>query len=183
MEEPREGSQRKKTVLRTFRLTEDVAKALEAAAEKDGITFNALLSRVTLDYVTWVRNAKNFGFVYLSKPLLSVLLEASDPQKLEAGVRGKYAGVLKDMTMYWFQDASPRSLIRYLELMTQHNWYLEVTKKVEANKVLLSFRHDMGPKYTIYLRTMLDQVIRNDMHSIPTFEEGSSSLTVRFTLP
>ena len=174
---------RKKTVLRTLRLPEALSKQLEDAASEDGVSFNSLTATILLDYVEWNRKAKKFGFTYISKDLMKVLLQSAEPSMLDSTVRVKYAGVLKDMAMYWYQDASLPSIIRVLELIAKHNWHVDIGKKIEGRKVTMSFRHDLGPKFTVFLRAMTESTFKNEFHSNPTYEEGENSLTVHFSLP
>jgi predicted DNA-binding ribbon-helix-helix protein len=174
---------RKRTVLRTVRLPEALSKELEEAAAEDGVSFNSLIAVVLQEYVQWTRKAKKFGFAQVSRNMLRILLAAADSDELDVQVREKYAGVLKDMAMFWYQDASPQNVIRVLEHITQHNWYVDLSKKVEGKKVTLSFRHDMGAKFNLFLKAMLDTAIRNDLRTVPVYEEGESSFTVHFSLP
>jgi len=177
-----EQVERKKSVLRTIRLSENLSKELEQVAAEDGISFNAISVSVLQEYVGWTRRAKKFGFGIVSKNLLKILLESSDGATIDRLVRERYAGVLKDMAMFWYSDASLPSIMKVLELLSLHNWHIDLSKRIEGRRVSLSFRHDLGPKFTIFLRAMLETTVKGEFHLMPTFESGDSSLTVHFSL-
>lgn len=174
---------RKKTVLRTIRIPENLSTELEEAAAADGISFNSLSSAILQEYITWTRKARKFGFAYVSKSLLKIILESANSTELDMLVRERYGGILKDMAMFWYSDASLTSIIRVLELLSLHNWHLDMGKKIDGRKVTLSFHHDLGPKFAVFLRAMLDSTLKEEFHSTPVYEEGDSSLTVHFSLP
>src|SRR5579863_1613744 len=172
IEEVDSRSQRKKTVLRTLRVPEDVARALEEAADEDGVSFNALMSSVLTDYTVWARKAKKFGFTFVSKQFFRILLESSDPKKLEALVKERYAGIMKSMAMVWFGDTSASSIIRAFELLAQHNWHMNFNWTQEGLEYTLTFQHDLGEKFSLFLKSMLESTITEDFRSRPTFEEA-----------
>jgi hypothetical protein len=177
------GTRKKKTALRTIRLPEDILLELEAAALEDGLSFNSLLVNLLMDYTIWQRRSRKFGFATISKQFLRILLDSSDPAKLEKEVRERYPSVLKSMAMFWYNDSSPPSMIKVLALISVRNWYVELNQTVEGKAHTMTFHHDMGPVFSLFLRTMLDSTVRDEFHSRPVFQEGESSLTVQFTLP
>ena len=85
--------------------------------------------------------------------------------------------------MFWYNDSSPASLIKALDLISQRNWYVEFKQTVEGRSYTMTFHHDMGPVFSLFLKTMLDSTVREEFHSRPAFQEGESSLTVKFILP
>jgi hypothetical protein len=177
------GHRKKKTVLRTIRLPEEILLELDAAAADDGISFNSLMVNLLTDYTVWQRKSRKFGFATISKQFLRMLLDSSDPVKLEKVVREKYPSVMKSMAMFWYNDSSPTSMIKVLSLISVRNWYVELNQTVEGKAHTMTFHHDLGPVFSLFLKTMIDSTVRNEFHSHPVFQEGESSLTVQFTLP
>jgi hypothetical protein len=177
------GTRRKKTALRTIRLPEDLLLELDAAAADDGLSFNSLMINLLTDYTIWQRKSRKFGFATISKQFLRMLLDSSDPAELEKMVREKYPSVMKSMAMFWYNDSSPTSMIKVLGLISVRNWYVELNQAVEGKAHTMTFHHDLGPVFSLFLKTMLDSTVRNEFHSRPVFQEGESSLTVQFTLP
>ena len=183
LDDPSRGPRRKKTALRTIRLPEDVLQELEAAATEDGISFNSLMVNVLTEYTVWQRKSKKFGFAMISKELFRILLTSSDPAMLEKSVREKYPSVLKSMAMFWYNDSSPGSIVKFLSLLGHHNWHLQLNQTNDGKSYTMTFHHDLGPAFSLFLRTMLDATVRDEFHSHPVFQEGEGSVTVQFTLP
>ena len=177
------GTRRKKTALRTIRLPEEILLELDAAAAEDGVSFNSLLVNLLTDYTIWQRKSRKFGFATISKQFLRYLLDSSDPDKLDKLVREKYPSVLKSMAMYWYNDSSPPSMIKVLALISVRNWYVELNQTVDGKAHTMTFHHDLGPVFSLFLKAMLDSTIRNEFHSRPVIQEGESSITVQFSLP
>ena len=174
---------RKKTDVRTVRVPLEISKELELAAAEDGVSYNSLLTSVLIDYATWARKAKKFGFTFVSKNFLRILLQTADSKELDRLVRERYGGILRDMAMFWFQGTTVESIVKVLELLSQHNWNIDLVKRVDGRRVTLSFHYDLGPKFSVFLKAMLDTTFRNEFHLSPTYDEGDSSLTVRFSVP
>jgi hypothetical protein len=177
------GTRKKKTVLRTIRLPEEILLELDAAAQEDGLSFNSLIINLLTDYTVWQRKSRKFGFATISKQFLRMLLDSSDPVKLEKLVREKYPSVLKSMAMFWYNDSSPISMVKVLALITVRNWYVELNQTVEGKAYTMTFHHDLGPVFSLFLKAMIDSSVRSEFHSRAVFQEGESSLTVQFTLP
>jgi len=174
---------RKRTVLRTIRLNESLATQLDEAAAEDGISTNGLVGQIFEHYFAWARKARKFGFAYISKDMYRLLLSLCDSEKLEAEIREKEPARTKSMVMFWYQDTLPHSWLKFLRLLGEHSWNLELEEKGDGRSYAFTLHHDLGPNFTLLQKSNLDAVLRNELHTNPTFEEGDGSLTLRFTLP
>jgi hypothetical protein len=171
---------KRKTVLRTTRLAEDTADALDAAAEADGTTFNALASSIINEYVTWVRRARKYGFASVSKAFLKLLLDVCPEEKVKTELARGYAGILRDEMIYWNQEISPKSLVRLLSEHGQHGLYMSSESKIEGREYVLTIQSELGPRFSAMLIASLDGLVRKEFRAQPAFEEGERSLIVRF---
>ena len=82
-----ETGRQRKTTLRTFRFPEELAHALDAEGQEQGMTVNALVSSILTKHVEWDAKAAKFGFIPAYKPVVTALLQASD----EASMRCPFA--------------------------------------------------------------------------------------------
>ena len=79
--------EKRKTVLRTIRIDRDLDDALNKDARENDITENALISSILVKYIEWDRYAKKFGRVSLLNETLKSIIEATEPDKLEAAAK------------------------------------------------------------------------------------------------
>jgi hypothetical protein len=177
------GSRRRKTVLRTLRLPEETANALDSIAQEDGTTLNAAVTSVINEYVNWTRKARKYGFANVSKRVLRLILEATDDEKLRKGASMVNGDIMKDEMLFFYREASPDALMKLWAELGQHSDYLDTSYAIENKKYTLAIHHELGPKFSTLVRLGLDTLIRREFHAQPEFEEAETSLIVRFSLP
>lgn len=73
------SAERKKTILRTIRITQELDDLLKVDAQESNLSVNALIDKIMMKYTEWDRHAKKFGFVSLSSETFrSILNEVDD---------------------------------------------------------------------------------------------------------
>lgn len=173
----------RKTTLRTFRLSEDLAHALEAEAEKQGTTLNALAASILLKHVDWDAKAAQFGYIPTYKPIFTWLLQAVDEESLSRLGRTVVPAMWKEMAAFWFKDSSEE---RILDLLTARGRYLRYAQTEVKKKDLLCTivtHHDLGPRWSVVLESAFDELVRNSFHARPTIRAGGTVVTVEFSVP
>jgi hypothetical protein len=172
----------RKTTLRTFRFSEELAQAIEEEAEKRGITLNALASSILTKHVEWDEKAGEMGFIEVYKPVFMALIGTMDDKVLEQMGRTILVPMWEDMAEFWLQDPSGD---RILDFMSK--WrnlpYVQTEVKRQGREYTIVSHHDLGPKWSITLRGALDELARKFFRAQPTVNIGETVVTVRFTIP
>jgi len=175
-------TRRRKTVLRTLRIPEETANAIDVVADEDGTTFNAVVSSIANEYVVWTRNARKYGFVVISKRLFRLTLDCCDDEKVEKDASKGLADILRDEMIFLYQSKSPDSLMRLFADLSKHGSIVTASHRVDGMSYALTLHHEAGPRFSLMLRMALDELIRREFRAQPSFEEGGTSLIARFSI-
>ena len=119
----------------------------------------------------------------VSKQLLGLILSACDDEKLNAEIPKRYAEIWRDEMIFWYRSISPESLVRLLTELSQHSSFINTSSSIDGKNYTVTLHHEFGPKFSAILKGGLDGLIRHEFHAQPSFEEGETSLTVRFSVP
>ena len=68
------NAKKKKTILRTIRISEDIDAMLENDATEQNISANALISKIMIRYVEWDRVIEKTSHLTVYSPLFKALL-------------------------------------------------------------------------------------------------------------
>jgi len=177
------GSHKRKTVLKTFRFSEELVLLLEKGAEKEGTTINALAGSILTQYLGWETKAKEFGFVPIYKPLFRAIFEALDDETLIRIGRKALPEMWKEMAEFWFQDSSADKILDIWSVRSRHLPYVQTEVKKQGNTYSIVFHHDLGPKWSIVIRSALDEMVRKSFLAQPTLTMGESIVTAQFSEP
>jgi hypothetical protein len=173
----------RKTTLRTFRFTEELVHALEAEAEEQGTTVNALVSSILSKHAEWDSKAAKFGFVLVYKPIFMELLQGMDNGSLDRVGRTVVPAMWKEMASFWFGDSSENKILDLLSMRSRHLPYIQTEVKKEGRVYTIVSHHDLGPKWSIVLHGALDEMIRKSFHVQPTITMGDTVVTAEFSVP
>lgn len=166
------GINRHKTVLKTFRFSEEIMGLLEKEAEEEGTTINALAGSIVTHHLEWEVKAERFGFVELSKPTFKAMIEALDDEALERIGRDVIPDVWREKAEFWFQDSSAERVLDFLSLESRHLPYLQIEVRKRGSSRTIVFHHDLCPKWSVVMRCALNEVVRRIFLAQPTITGG-----------
>ena len=178
-----ETGHQRKTTLRTFRFPEELAHALEAEAQEQGMTLNALVSLILTKHEEWDAKAAKFGYIPTYKSVFVSLLQASDEESLIRMGRTILAPMWKEMASFWYHDSSEERILDLLSMRSRHLPYVQTEVNKEGRRCTIVTHHDLGSKWSIVLQGAFDELVRKSFHSQPTISVGETVVTVDFPLP
>ena len=77
------SAKKKKSILRTIRLSEDTDDLIENDAQEQNISANALIGKIMTRYAEWGRFIEKTSYVTIASPLFRALIGEVSDQKLE----------------------------------------------------------------------------------------------------
>ncbi len=173
----------RKTVLRSVRFSPTEEEILSQEAKANGVTFNALISKLVARYVEWDRFADKYGYVALPRQsfryLTSLLSEAQlEDFGKETGHRN--AGAI---TQFWFQRLNLETFLSFLSLSAKYCriWQYEIGR--QGTNLVLTVHSDIGPAYAAVHRQYFDQAIRGILGVVPKVEQKGDSVVFVFPEP
>jgi predicted DNA-binding ribbon-helix-helix protein len=174
---------RKKTVLRTVRLNQELDSILRDDAEKSDLTVNGLINRIMTKYVEWDRHTERFGFISFARQTFKSILEEVDECKIEQIATNTASPTLKAVTLFWFKELKAETLLKTISNYCKYSGLGTSEIKVDGAQCIITFHHDLGRKYSIYLKNAIGQFVKTTLGLVPKTEIAHDMLFVSFHMP
>ena len=171
----------RKSVLKTFRISKPLARYLEKEAAGEGMTVNALVNSVLGEYSDWDKKANEFGFLHIHASLFASLVDEVDEEALARIGREVLFPIWKEMAEFFYQDSSPDKILEVLGIRSRlfpAGLGTRVTK--EDGKYAIISHHQFGLKWSIVLKSALQELVRKSFLVEPQVSAGKSVVTARF---
>lgn len=170
-----------KSTLKTVRIPESLARYLEKEAADEGMTVNGLVNSVLGKYADWDKKAKELGFLQVHASLFTSLVDEVDEETLARIGREILFPIWKEMADFLFQDSSPDKILEVLCLRSRlHPAGLGTKVTREDGKYAIISHHELGLKWSIVLKSALQELVRKSFLVEPQVSAGESVVTVRF---
>ena len=175
------GRDERKSVTRTFRFPESLARSLEKEAADEGKSVSALVNSIVSWYLNWEKKGKEFGLISLDRSVFMSLIKGLNNEALARVGREVMVARWKEMAEFFFQDSSPDKVLEVLSMMSRADpdrLRTTVTKKEDTYTIVC--RHDFGPKLSVVLKSAVQELVRQSFHVKPQITAGNSVVTARF---
>jgi hypothetical protein len=106
----------KKTVLRTFRLTQELDSVVQEEAQARGVSVNTLINQIMKKFSEWDRHIEKFGFVSVSCEVFRTIAAEVEDAKLETIIGTLGSRVPEALTLYCFKKVSLDAALRMISL-------------------------------------------------------------------
>ena len=162
------------TVVRAFRLDEDVDGALKKISEEEGESVNVVVNRTLRKFVEWDRPAGKLGMMQISRQELVKMMDSQTPE--QAREQGVWVGaeVFEPFVRYLKPDLDFASVIGALDMLSRYSGRFELTHSVAGRKHLVVIRHSMGANWSAFYEgagsTVLGDLLKLDCKSSSTDE-------------
>ncbi len=177
------STERKKTILRTVRLTRDLDNLLQKDAKDRRLSTNALISSIITKYAEWDRYAEKFGFISLTKDGFRAIIEVAEKDKIIKIAEELGDRIVKEIMLFWFKKMNVETFLASLSLFCRYAGISEYELETEGRDYTLTFHHDLGEKWSNFLAHLLVQGIKSTLGIIPKFDLSKSSVIIRFFVP
>ncbi|WXG47241.1 MAG: hypothetical protein WED05_11375 [Candidatus Atabeyarchaeum deiterrae] len=172
------SAERKKTILRTIRITQELDDLLKVDAQESNLSVNALIDKIMMKYTEWDRHAKKFGFVSLSSETFRSILNEVDDSGAERLGLNLGGSVGKALTMFWFRKVN---LENFLELISLYGKYTgDFTCQITQNGkgYMITLHHSLGRKWSVYLKNFISEFIRTVTGVLPQTDISDASIVI-----
>ncbi len=174
---------RKKSVLRTVRLSGELEGLLQADAESKRTSLNGLITSILVRYAEWDRFADKFGVVTLSADLFRALIESVGETDLERIANDFGARLPNEAMLFWFKKADLDTFLRYLSLNSRYGNLGAFEEEVDGRTHRISIRHDHGENWSKFLRFFLGSILEKSLGIAPRFRVSKNGVLISFTAP
>jgi hypothetical protein len=174
------STDKRKTVVRTLRLEESLARSLQVDAADEGASVNAVVNKILSQYYGWGKRAREFGFFSLHKPIFAKLIEEADEETLVRLGEEEVYNTWKEMAEFWLQDSAPDKMLEVIGLRDKLDSQTESRITRDGDTYTIVFRNDYGPKFSIVAESALRKFVRHSFHVEPRITRGGTVVTARF---
>lgn len=149
----------KQTEVLSVRVEHMLVEELRTDAESTNISLNVLVNHIFRRYISWERDATRIGFVPITRELFATLLEKLEEKQLEQ-VAVKSAKNIVDVIIYMRKKFDLQTFLQWLDEMCRASGF---AKKRVVIDTLYTYivQHDLGMKYSLYLKTILQSLFNN----------------------
>jgi len=169
----------RKSIIKTFRISESLVRSLQKEAADEGTTVNAYVNSILSRHLNWDKKLLEFGIAELPRSMLMSLLEGCDDETLARIGRESFA-VRKEMAEFFFQDSSPKGILNFLTARSRFNPKDQTKITQEEDKYVIVMHHDFGPRWSIVVKNGLEEFVKQSFHVEPRISQGESVVTARF---
>ncbi|MGH9879440.1 MAG: hypothetical protein ACRD5H_17555 [Nitrososphaerales archaeon] len=141
----------------SLRINHDVAEALKEEARFDHVSLNVLANNVLHNYVKWEKDAKQAGFIPISKDLLTALLQKLDDKDI-AEIVNQTKNIIKAQIIFMEKRYELWTVLRWLETRCKVSGFSE-KKFYQNDRLTYIIQHDLGWKWSIYVKTLIEAVL------------------------
>lgn len=154
-------SKKKRLVTRTFRMEDDIDTVLEEESTRQFLSVNALVNKILRRYVDFGRFAERHEASHFFHSDLLAFMERLDDSDMEW--LGRKLGEVSPVAILnlFGREVAFESLPFLIEevLARYHRWF-KAEKKIEEDRYRYSLRHDLGPKWSIFLKNYFEATLR-----------------------
>ena len=177
---PRPSKDERKSVLKTIRISESLARSLEKEAADEDTTVNAGINSIMSRYFNWDKRLGEYGFVTVAKATFTKLIEAVDDETLVRIGREVVPPLYEEMAELWFHDSAPEKILDAINLRFKFDPLMRAKITKEGDVYTLVVRHDLGPKWSILAESTSREVAKRFFHTDPKITRGDSVVTDSF---
>jgi len=134
-------------------------------------------------YVEWDRHTERFGFVSFARQTFESILEEVDDCKVEQIATNTANSTLKAVTLFWFKELNAETLLKTISNYCKYSGLAASEIKVDEAQCTMTFRHDLGRKYSLYLKNAISQFVKTTLGLVPKTETTQDMLLVSFHMP
>ena len=85
--------------------------------------------------------------------------------------------------MFWFKKTDLESYLRYLELLCNYGGFARYELGVEGRTYVITLLHNMGEKWSLFLKHIMEEGIMTTIGTLPRFEVNKGSLIIKIAMP
>lgn len=176
-------NQKRKSVLRVSRISEDMDRLLQKDAENKRTSVNALINSIFTKYAEWDRFAERFGYVSIGKELLASILLATDEEKLMTIGEELGGQLTRQFVMFWFKRLNLETFLAYVSMVCRYGGIAKYEMEMEGRDYTITTIHELGLPWSRFLKHFIDQGLKTNLGITAQFDLSKNSVITRFRAP
>ena len=142
----------------TFRLDKEMLSQLRSEAQDKEISTNTLANQIFRAHINWTSNAGKAGFVSFPRSLLAKLIEGYTDEQVTEFAKLIAQKEIPDIVLLQRNEYTIKAFLDVIESWARSCGFA-TRQSVNGNVHTYVIQHDMGMKWSIYLRGIFDSII------------------------
>ena len=179
------SSAKNKTVIRSIRITKDLDDMLQKDAKTKRISLNALIGSIMTKYAEMDRYNERYDTITLKQESFESILQVVEDDMLAQVAKEIGSLIPKQFLLFWFKRSDLESYLRYLSLVCRYNGFgeYEVESDDDRTNYTITIIHNMGEKWSKFLKDWLEQGMKTTTGIIAKIEISKNTVVARFLVP
>lgn len=175
--------EKQKSELRTFRISQSLARSLKNESRRVGISTNALANQILRQYLEWQLPATEAGFSSIHRDLLRAMVANMDSEDLSRIGKEDVPNWIEHLAVSWYHNVGPDAILKTLVRRFEGNELVHLTLNYEGDTCQVVVKHDFGPNWSCMTEASLREIVTRYFHAEPRSRSGKSIVTVTFKVP
>jgi len=169
---------KRKTVGRSFRIDEQWLAVLNEEAQKQGVSVNSLLNKLLQQYA-YLRYMLRYGAITLTRQGFIGILQCCPDEKIKENGKNAGSKIVKDLLRTMGVPPTYGIVLCIVKkLLSEFAGWFECDHHIRPDKEILHFRHDLGPKWSLYLSAITEGTFNSLLDTKVEIETSNNSVTV-----
>ena len=161
----------------SLRINHDLAEALKEEARIDRVSLNVLANNILHNYVKWEKDAKQAGFIPVTKDLLTALLQRIDDKEI-IEIVNQTKNIIKAQIIFMEKRYDLWAALEWLETRCKASGFSE-KKFYQNDRLTCIIQHDLGWKWSLYVKTLIEAVLEDLVKERIDFDVSTSMVIFR----
>ena len=172
---------RKKTVIRSIRLSQELDGILENDAKAKRMNVAALISSVFTKYAEWDRYVEKLDHISMSRKFVKSLLAIADAEKLMSLAEEQGKRAPREAVPFWFKKLDVESFVAWVSLASRYGGFSSYEVESEGANYVIVVNHDLGEAWSKFLERWVITAMGGALGISPTIETSEKAVMIRFT--
>ena len=151
---------KKKNVIHSIRMDQDLEDFLNREAEAKHMTFNNLVNSILQRYSEFDAFAERFGFVTITRNTFQALVSAVSESEMDTIARDISSLALKEFTYFKYVNPGIKAFVNFLEMQCNYGGIGMFEEKVQGLDHKIIIRHNLGTKMSRLLGSIVSQTLK-----------------------
>jgi hypothetical protein len=173
-------SQRRRTVLRTIRISSELDAIIQRDAKERRLSVNALISMIMIRYAEWDRYNERFGIISLKRDAFAQIINKLEDKAVISLAEDIGQEVPRQFILFWFKKLTLETYLAYLSLVCRYAYFAEYELEVTGTDYTVSLIHDLGMKWSHFLGKWMEVGMKTTIGVLPKYDVTKGSVVIRF---
>ena len=170
----------KKTSSISFRIDGEYEKVLRRIADENKTSLNTLANQIFGQYVEFELYAKKFGTLKMSTDTFRRILDSMDEKSIIEVATRCGSQEVKEFILFKWKKIDSNTVTEFIKIYFDLCGYGRCSLEKTESKVLFSVHHDLKEKGSLFLKHLLESLIRTTLDKDCELTLTSDTITIGF---